>query len=620
MSGLAGHSDPIDFVINGAPFSGTGFGFNPSTVPATGPVLIETEKICTDTSGSDILGYTALLPNASAHDKDDPLANEDYDAVDFQNLLLALQVPVGENKGISVPIPSMHRPALVQYWMNRLAQDATNFAELNAAVGGDRVMLFLHPEKITDPAERERVIDVKRKILLRPLAEDHPNFDGGNPTVDTVTGTVLRGYNPLWDGQFADTVLTDGVCDFRWDVDNDGDGVEDSIWVDLGLPLQQTKDGRLVKPLVAILCVDMDGRLNVNAHGNLSQFSGGAINYYQSVPAVGALPRGQGYGSADVNLLPLFMDRYAIPTPDTNPDRVNITSLTNDVLPNYAGLLVGNAASLTLGRYGDVAGTGRPGLPIIDDYLSQNEWFNYSSGYCDASIVTEASLSTILTGYGTPPDIDANGVVYLDMEAAPYRIQMGQNEERIDDAYEVNLNTPHANDMLFTPVDLETVLRSFDVDSEALESRLLDITYDVSLGRSVLFDNRNEITTESWDLPCPNFVVPELVSGNKCRSLAEVLVGNYSCSASNLSGVLSPEVRAGLRMNLNCPLGNGRDDDGNGVVDEPGENEAATNAVYVYPPGPRRPSPSTTITTERLVRRFRLASWWHGISILFCIW
>ena len=52
-------------------------------------------------------------------------------------------------------------------------------------------------------------------------------------------------------------------------MDNDGDGVPDSVWVDLGLPVRATADGRLYKPLFAILCVDLDGRLNLNAHGNV---------------------------------------------------------------------------------------------------------------------------------------------------------------------------------------------------------------------------------------------------------------------------------------------------------------------------------------------------------------
>ena len=44
------------------------------------------------------------------------------------------------------------------------------------------------------------------------FAADHPNFTGSNPAFDAVIGP--------------------------WDVDNDGDGIADSVWVDIGLPVQ----------------------------------------------------------------------------------------------------------------------------------------------------------------------------------------------------------------------------------------------------------------------------------------------------------------------------------------------------------------------------------------------
>ena len=97
-------------------------------------------------------------------------------------------------------------------------------------------------------------------------------------------------------------------------MDNDGDGVADSIWVDLGLPVRAAKDGKLYKPLFAILCVDMDGRLNLNAHGDLAQTLPGYYpptgtppdptfpdNYFANHTAL-PTNRGRGFGPADVNL------------------------------------------------------------------------------------------------------------------------------------------------------------------------------------------------------------------------------------------------------------------------------------------------------------------------------
>jgi len=252
------------FVINNVPFSGTGFGYDPGTSPSN-------------------LTDLALLPGAAANLFPAGGANEGYDAVDFQNMLLAAQLR-DPSTGQIITIPSLHRPALVNYWLNKN--------------GGD----------ISDPA-------LLRSVVLRPMPQIHPNFDGGNPF-----------FNPIWDGlEFVDAD-GDGANDYRWDVDNDGDGYTDGIWVDLGMPVRSTPDGRLYKPLFSFLCVDLDGRLNLNAHGNLWQAQEEAYldgrNYRDKVPgdspitqarfAGGAtqarVPWGQGTGPAEINLLPAFED------------------------------------------------------------------------------------------------------------------------------------------------------------------------------------------------------------------------------------------------------------------------------------------------------------------------
>ncbi|MEM1305173.1 MAG: hypothetical protein AAGG46_09765, partial [Planctomycetota bacterium] len=108
----------------------------------------------------------------------------------------------------------------------------------------------------------------------------------------------------------------------------------DSIWVDLGMPVQKTEDGRLYKPLFAILVQDMDGRLNLNAHGTTEHFAspnldrsndGGnqilanlALSEAGLAAAIanqtdgsflrtsGQLPRGSGWGTPEITLRPVL--------------------------------------------------------------------------------------------------------------------------------------------------------------------------------------------------------------------------------------------------------------------------------------------------------------------------
>ena len=248
-----------------------------------------------------------------------------------------------------VILPSMHRPALINYWYYQLfhnilpAKDA-NFQNLysqwqsnNSDTASLQKMwnIIVNPygqnnrtpdPNVSDPGTLQFIVAFKRSITARPLREDHPNFNGSNPysmnpvpatiVADTTTGliTLLMG---------ARRYCTRSN-ERPWDVDTDGDGVPDSIWLDIGLAVRSTADGRKYKPLVAVLCLDMDGRLNLNcarlAGGGKSNHSLRFIrqsgefgtNYRFAGTAAGLLQlsntlhRGQGFGPAEINLAPLF--------------------------------------------------------------------------------------------------------------------------------------------------------------------------------------------------------------------------------------------------------------------------------------------------------------------------
>ena len=290
-------------IINGRDFSGTGFGLVSNT---------------TSTRYGQ-LSTTALLPNRSG-DTTAQLstfrrggANEGYDVPDYQNMAMAAQLSNPTTRQLQYVIPSFHRPALINYWIN------------NRSV-------------LTSMTWKQKL----RHMLLRPMPWDHPNFTGGNSRM-SLPAILVDGYpgtagtdddnNGITDYTDANgdgimqatemdfeelfypgsndnfSALIPAMGNFPWDIDNDGDGRPDSVWVDMGFPIQTDASGRQYKPLFAILCADMDGRLNLNAHGNQMHYLANTTNAV--VPLAGGVtstgfPRGSGFGPAEINLAGLF--------------------------------------------------------------------------------------------------------------------------------------------------------------------------------------------------------------------------------------------------------------------------------------------------------------------------
>ena len=603
------------FIINGTPFSGTGFGYNQNAT-GTNPWLTATDP--------DSRPY-ALTPNpvgfvanGSYTDPSGPGgANEDYDAPDYQNMLLAMQVPeeyTAGGAGFSytvpagaTPIPSLHRPALVNYWFRQLDSILAGSTEWGSLNLQQKKYVFREPygidgkrntgDETLSVDDVDKVVALKSRILLRPLTEYHPNFTGSNTA-----------FHPLWDG--VTPMDTDPTTYDRWDVDNDGDGVEDSIWVDLGMPVRSTKDGRLYKPLFAVHCVDMDGRLNLNAHGCLAQAYGPfdlngdstpETNYadpvrlpypYPSTPCfaglntTATLVRGQGWGPAEINLGPLFS---------------NVTQ--------YKRLLCGYKTSATDfldGRYGEsanynsvttppVSGWTRrfvSGLPntSTEDPLSQNSLADYP-GFPDWVNYISSPKS-----YGTPPDLKGTLAIGLDLRGQPLYSMLPDpacQAETADPSAMMNIDHPYQLDLsrdkprglassaprdnLFSPAELERVLRPYDTDAAMLPHRIN------TLAPSLLGDgtpahpsHRHEVTTESWSLPCPSVALtPErrdmsTTLPNKKASHVVDLLRAANVPDGKLQELVSWDLLAGRKMDLNRPFGNGLDDNGNGVVDEAG--------------------------------------------------
>ncbi len=128
-------------------------------------------------------------------------------------------------------------------------------------------------------------------------------------------------------------------------------------------------------------------------------------------------------------------------------------------------------------------------------------------------------------------------------------------------------------DQLFNANELERVLRMFDIDAPMLPDRLLTLM-PIELGDP---DSRYIVTTDSWEVPVP----PE----NLVQILYDALHGfNPGWTPTQLNQeielMLGPELIKGLKMNVNRPFGNGVDDNGDGVVDDPAEILAGEMEPY----------------------------------------
>jgi hypothetical protein len=685
--------DGSRILVTGRPFNGTGAGLDPNVYTngqAIVPRLIAGEQI-SGVSWSYQLPSTvwpngtyvtapplALLPNATTFDPakvieaDPPQlgapspppavpyfplsplgifdrngrggADESYDAPDFQNMALAMIPGVdgndpsasrttsylvdtvlpdltGSASGLSRPspsdntktevmvLPSFHRPDLVNYWWGQSGALATNSS--------------LNPLLL-------------RRILMRPSPLDHPNFTGSNPEFAQVLAAYHQSGRPA--AADRDNLLKRLVFG-PWDVDNDNDGVRDSVWVDFGAPVMAGPDGKLVKPLAAILCVDLDGRLNVNAAGSLDLAEVIPDVRTRGVLAGGTVeaddtPRGLGLGPAEIDLRPVTgpMDFQRLLVGDTT---------LNPPLP---------------GRYGSDRIPGRSGADLMSQ-VGFNGW---------------PRKSNQLSSFATPPDLRARYGLGINAQGQPIfeATLVGEPDTiynnsdfdlLVNTPYDLDLSatsargtsptvggvagSPNPADMPYTLDEFERTQRIYDSDASSLPRRLVELAgiQKMASNDGDVFARLN-ITTDSYDLPIPSVSMPaeleplltttplrrtpksfsEILEMRVRQSLFPVKIlanGNpdpndpnrvkqfplplSTADAASLNAamrmILAPELARGEKMNLNRPLGNGRDDDGNFVVDEPAHavcNDANGNKIADQGEIDWRPT-AAVIGTER---------------------
>ena len=352
-------------------------------------------------------------------------------------------------------------------------------------------------------------------------------------------------------------------------VDNNNDGIPEGIWIDAGFSVRTSPQGLNYKPLVSVTVVDLDSRINVNAHGNRSHITPPIDNLQIShIPTLSTpLNQGQGMGPPEVRM--------------------------DFVLGNGATsfLLKGNGA--IPGRYGL---DGKPGIANVRDTWSAYQMF----GHPQASF-SSVNPGTVGGHYGSAMDLFGRfGFAYpfitdvidnTTLIGLPMGTIATSNlpDEITDSPYEMSFSSDPffgpmdlGGDRLFTPKELEAILRPNDTDSLLLPQRL-----NLLHSPFTSTDDRNLVTVASFEVPTlPDNLFSRLYTilstSNDGSSATALGIPNSTPNRQQairdaMRLMLPGELFRGLPMNVNRPFGDGADNDGDGAIDETGEQDSLSH-------------------------------------------
>jgi hypothetical protein len=606
-------SNGDNFIMNGAPFNGTGAGFVNRTAGPDGilgngdDVNVQNleEVVTLDYTGPAHPYGMAYLPNYQGYPvrhyypnySNAPMTqgvltpnpalgglDESWDIADYQNMFLGMVPPLkmAQFDALYPLLPSYHRPDLVRFWIRSLQQSGGLLNGVNDPTGNLQREYFVYPygrdgirdgtigDNTSDIPDRmqftlqqaDELVALKRMMIFRPLHEDHPNFTGGN-------------------SNFAEDNLQG-----PYDIDNDGDGITDSIWVDPGLPVVTAPNGRRYKRLVAILIKDLDGRVNPNVHGNLAQVDSffqpnanpnRAATWISSVlqnypPTIPAAPQGNQVTLAGVDFNNANAGNFYLPRGQGfGPAEVDFRHILGDDPTVYENVL--------LQRY--FTTSSQESRPGFSDPLNQNNPLNDDGWSRLRTIGMPADHTTQLSMYSTPPDVWGRGAMAVDYTGQPLWTLAGIGE-RLDDPYEIQWNQLRASaDAPYTVSELEALLRYHDLGATTLASRLMQTAGGYLAMESRGTPGPSQVRREAFGIgtyiPTPKMTVPrELRAGlgagvASSPTILDIYFGSVSQNIANFRTIVPFEFLKGQMFNLNRELGNGLDDDGNGVVDDPGE-------------------------------------------------
>ncbi|MDO4628600.1 MAG: hypothetical protein Q4C70_05410 [Planctomycetia bacterium] len=297
-------------------------------------------------------------------------------------------------------------------------------------------------------------------------------------------------------------------------VDADNDGYEDSYWLDLGMPVFSATDGTRFKPLFGIVVEDMDGRLNVNAHGDLYNRLGKSYGMGRGPGEIGlrVLEDGSnGFSCSVENLIRgRFSANYSSQNPNSTggtPDHFATATHKGAWYAAYEGTITNTGVQRT--PY-DIRGILKPSV----SGGGEASWEQLSSTGTATTVTADTGMKQV----GTEATASLN----------PYDLDLGLNHLAgiYSNSSPSSTKPGTGRDMPYSPSELEALLRPYDFDSPFLPERLryrLGAANPSSWNAQQKVRSRTLITTESWDIP----VIPETPSfeGSAGDMLPEILAG-----------------------------------------------------------------------------------------------
>lgn len=285
-AGLAQITAPVSFSLDGRflrAFNGTGVTFATLGNRVQNWGVYPNMRLNSVSTFNDPSDPTKLMPAGIPSNPDQAMApdgtlipalDEDYDAADLENWFLALQSADG-----SLSLPSFHRPGIVRYDMSAFNAGSQNtwasylispFSDWNVALPTTGTPTLVQMAAYAGSAAkflRPRAADGHDRTAFPNLVPDmRPTVNGQpNPTI----GQIGHFESDPTTGMPNGATPNDWTFHPGYDVDNDGDGYPDSVWLDLGFPVQTDPNGKKYKPLFAFLIVGLNGRLPLNTAGNL---------------------------------------------------------------------------------------------------------------------------------------------------------------------------------------------------------------------------------------------------------------------------------------------------------------------------------------------------------------